>query len=142
MPYDKYDTSAIYTLAGPSAEGRNPQEKHLHMRQFYLTQIRASNRQEETDKMLESIENVLTNGSIEDILALQRDRHEWRTIAHNERQDQYPICENPECTNICVHGSNFCPNHILLDPNQKLFVECPNCHSPKPVNSNCFRCLQ
>jgi hypothetical protein len=52
------------------------------------------------------------------------------------------MCASPRCPNAAVPGSEFCVAHILLDQNQKLFAECPDCHRPFPVMGACFACRE
>jgi hypothetical protein len=54
--------------------------------------------------------------------------------------DGRKICAVDCCIRVATAGSDFCISHILRDPTQKLFVECPTCHRPFPVLSSCFGC--
>ena len=49
-------------------------------------------------------------------------------------------CADAECPGEALTGSDFCINHIVQDPRQKLFRECPNCRRPSPVGCRCLFC--
>lgn len=138
--FSEFDTSKIYEYAGPTTEGKTASEKYWHIRQYYMNQTRAAKRNEQITASIEDIKRILTSGSIEEIKDLQKQRHIWRKHAHEYRTDQLPICQVENCTEIALDGSKFCVRHILMDNEQKLFAECPNCHQPYPINSQCFRC--
>ena len=138
--FSTFDTAKIYDCAGPTTEGKTASEKYWHVRQYFINQSRAAVRNEQIHQTILDIKQVLQTGSIEDIKELQRQRHIWRQYAHHYRTDDQPICEEENCIELALEGSKYCIRHILLDPDQKLFTECPNCHQPYPINCRCFRC--
>ena len=138
--FSTFDTSKIYECAGPTTEGKTASEKYWHVRQYFINQCRASVRNEHVDQSIAQIKQIIQTGSVEDIKELQKRRHVWRQYAHQYRTDDQPICEEENCIELALEGSKYCIRHILLDPDQKLFAECPNCLQPYPINSQCFRC--
>ena len=136
-----FQTSRLFELAGcHSAETKMNSDIYWNVRRYYINQIRAQSRKEFFDKEKSSIQEIIRSQDINQIRKLFNDRHEWRKTIHNFRSDDFPICEVNNCTHIAIKGSSYCINHIVLDKNQKLYVECPNCHQPHPVFTNCLAC--
>ena len=138
--FSTFDTSSLYLAAGDFGDNKTKDDKYLHIRQYYLNQNKTTSRNQLIEDHLNKIKNTLTNGSLEDIKELYRQRHIWRQKAHEIRKDEHPICLIEDCINIAVPGSSYCINHIVKDPNQKLFAECTICKRPYPVCSSCFTC--
>jgi hypothetical protein len=134
------DTEKLTALAGRSAAGRGDADRYWHVRQYYINQARGQRRDAEIEEKLVEIENVLKNGDPDGIAELFRQRHLWRQQVVEHMTDCRPICSVPDCYHVSAVGSEFCINHILLDREQKLFVECPVCHRPYPIMSSCFGC--
>ena len=148
MPFDQttdfshFNTKKLYTAAGEPGEGKSRDEKYLHMRQFYLNQVRADSRQKLIQAHEEKIRKILTEGTPQQYQELLKQRHIWRTRAHEIRNDDKPICKFENCIQIALPGSDYCVAHILNDPDQKLFVACPKCNRPHPVCTDCFTCRE
>lgn len=138
--FSTFNTQKIYDLAGPSLEQATV-DKYLHMRQYYMNQLRSQSRNQLIEDQMSKIQAILKSGSPAEIQKLFRERHQWREHAQQYKSGT-PICKIPECPHLVVCGSEYCMNHILNDKNQKLFVECPDCHRPYPVTSSCFFCSQ
>jgi len=138
--FSTFNTEPLLFAAGDPIDSKSKDEKYQHLRQFYLNQLRSGSRNELIEEHKKKIRNILTNGSLDDIKDLYKQRHMWRQKAHELRQDDQPICAISDCINIAVPGSEYCINHITKDKNQKLFVECPVCKRPYPVCSSCFTC--
>ena len=138
--FSTYNTKELYNAAGDPGDGKSRDEKYLHMRQFYLNQYRADSRQKIIQAHSDHIRHILTEGTPEEFQELCKQRHIWRTRAHEVRNDDKPICKAENCIQIALPGSEYCVAHIMNDPDQKLFVMCPNCKRPHPVCSDCFAC--
>jgi hypothetical protein len=134
------DTQMLIDFAGPSPQAHTELERYWHVRQFFLKQDRAASRDEQGNAKLERIRAAVRSGDSADVLSLFRQRHVWRQHALEHLTDGRVICRVDCCPHIATTGSEFCINHILLDPSQKLFCECPSCHRPYPAMSECFAC--
>jgi hypothetical protein len=138
--FSSFNTKPLYQAAGDSPETETLIQKYVHARQFYMNKDRAEKRCSLINEHLENFKNILKNGSLEEIGDLYKQRHVWRKKAHEIREDGQPICQIDSCIHVALPGSIYCVNHILNDPNQKLFVMCPECKRPHPINSDCFTC--
>ena len=63
-----------------------------------------------------------------------------RKLIQHETSVRGRKCAETECPREALTGSDFCINHIVRDPHQKLFRECPNCRRPSPVGCRCLFC--
>ncbi|KAK8886801.1 hypothetical protein M9Y10_037834 [Tritrichomonas musculus] len=124
----------------PPADGKMNSDTYSNIRRYFVNQARGQSRKEFLDREKKSIQEKLESGNIDTIRLLFKNRHEWRTSIHKFRSDDMPICVVENCPHVALKGSNFCINHIMLDKNQKLYVECPQCHQPHPVFTDCFSC--
>ena len=61
----------------------------------------------------------------------------WRNKAFSLDAEDLSVsdhcCEYESCPFIAIHGSKFCYWHILNDPKQQLFEQCPICGNPKLI---------
>jgi hypothetical protein len=135
-----FDTAPLTDLAGQSPLSRTESERYWHVRQYYLTQDRASTRDPIVSEKLARIKATVKSGDRAQVLSLFRQRHIWRQRALECITDGRQICKVENCHHVATAGSDYCINHILLDERQVLFVECPTCHRPYPIMSECFAC--
>jgi hypothetical protein len=80
--------------------------------------------------------HAVKSGDVGAVLALFRARHEWRAHANGAES----ICAVECCLRTPCVGSRFCIAHIINDPAQQYFRECPVCHRPFQANGVCFIC--
>lgn len=136
-----FQTQKLCEISGCQPnETKMNSDLYWNVRRYYINQVRTQSRKDFLDKEKNDIQEILRTKDISQIKKLFNDRHEWRKSIHNFRSDDMPICEVNNCHHIALKGSSFCINHIILDPSQKLYVECPNCHQPHPVFTNCLSC--
>lgn len=144
IPTDKnfsyFNTQPLKEASSTTSLNKSRKSVYIHVRQYCLNSDKTEKRGEIVQDQYESIKKVLKEGSLEDIKELYKKRHIWRNLAHDVRKDDYPICKVESCIHIALPGSEYCANHILLDPNQKLFIECPTCKRPYPKNGECMTC--
>ena len=138
--FSNFNIKPLYEAAGEAPEAETTEEKYLHMRQYYMNQDRTERRSALIQEHLNRFKEILKNGTLEEIKELYKERHIWRQKAHEIREDGQPICKVESCIHIALPGSEFCINHILKDPDQKLFTMCPTCKRPHPINCECFTC--
>ena len=136
-----FNTKRLFEISQlSSSESKSAADRYWHARRYYLNQIRASSRKQMNESEQKIIKEILKSGDKEKIKELFCNRHKWRTAIHEFRGDDKPICEAENCPHLALIGSKFCINHIMMDKEQKLFVECSNCHQPHPVFTKCFCC--
>ena len=139
QPYDSFNIQALVNDLNIENDQENPYPSYLQSREKYLSVLRNKEQEKAAKFITDKIEQILFHGSIADLLQLYQKRHICRTqISHY--LNKAPICCVDGCINLCLEGSSFCSIHILNDPNQKLFKECPQCHHPYPIVSECFYC--
>lgn len=136
-----FQTSKLFELSGCiPTETKMNSDAYWNVRRYYINQVRAQARKEFLDNEKNNIQECLRSKDINKIRELFTNRHEWRKAIHEFRSDDYPICAVDNCHHVALKGSKYCINHITLDENQKLYVECPKCHQPHPVFTNCLSC--
>lgn len=140
--FSTFRTDPIVASAGEAPSSKTDTEKYWHIRQYYIQEERAKEREEVVAERLEKIQETLKNGDVAAIKDLFKMRHAWRQRAAEFCTNPEKICENESCTHVALAGSSFCASHILQDPDQKLFVECSFCHRPYPAMSKCFACRE
>jgi hypothetical protein len=118
---DPDDNSAAYSL----------------IRTRYVNQLRADVATQEIRRKFREFRRVLTDGEPSEIDELLQKRHNWRTRAFEHAKADQTICKSSRCINLATPGSEYCLNHILLDPHQTLFAECTVCHRPYPIVGVC-----
>ena len=138
--FSNFNIRPLYEVAGENPEAQTNEERYIHVRQFYMNKDRTERRSALIQDHLAEFKNILKNGTLEEIKELYKKRHMWRQKAHEIREDGQPICKVESCIHIALPGSEYCMNHIMNDPDQKLFIMCPTCKRPYPVNCECFTC--
>lgn len=138
--FSSFDTTALLDAAGEAPSCRTNAERYWHVRQYYLREKRAAERDAIVADRLAKIQATVKEGTKDQIVEMFKQRHQWRQKADEFCTHTDKICKSEGCLRVALRGSEFCVNHIMSDPNQKLFVECPNCHRPHPVMSSCFAC--
>lgn len=138
--FTMFNTEPIRTSAGEAPSSKTDTEKYWHIRQYFIQEGKAKNREQVVAKRLPYLQETVRSGDTEAINELFKKRHVWRMRASEFCTDQEKICKNERCTHIAVPGSDYCTNHILQDEKQMLFAECPECHRPYPKMSRCFAC--
>ncbi|EAY17396.1 hypothetical protein TVAG_319910 [Trichomonas vaginalis G3] len=139
-PMKNFNSIHIVQACNEQSNPQSKEDKYIHLRQYYVNQVKGETRKQILDKKADEIRKILLKGSPEQIEQLYLNRHKWRQAIHEFRNDDKPICKVENCINVVVPGCEYCINHINLDPNQKLFVICEKCHRPHPVCSECFTC--
>lgn len=140
--FKNFHSKKMYDASGEVGLEQTKENKYLHLRQYYITQVKTETRNQAIEQKTEELRKILTTGSPEDIEKLYEQRHQWRITMHAKTNDIKPICKYDKCISTAIPGSEYCANHILSDPNQKLYIECPTCHRPHPVCTICFGCGQ
>jgi hypothetical protein len=125
--FASFDTSELRRSFEPPPDSATD---YAAIRRFYVAKIRNELRSRLIADKFRSIRETLTNGGRECISELFAERHNWRVGAARLSPSGIRICVSPRCPNAAVPGSEFCVAHILLDPNQKLFAECPTATGP------------
>ena len=84
-----------------------------------------------------AISNAPRKIAFSNIESLNCLRKLWRNKAFSYDTDtlEQPdhCCEYQSCPFIAIHGTKYCMWHILNDPNQQMFEECPVCKNPKLI---------
>ena len=136
----KYNVQKMAGKSPLSVPEFNTIDQYLHVKQFYTGMLRSNQRKQVLVEETERIKAILEGGDPEAIKELMRERHTWRTAIQNNRSNGLMICKNEDCSHIAIPSSEYCINHILSDPTQVLFAECPKCHMPYPKHGKCLKC--
>jgi hypothetical protein len=139
-PMSSFDTTALLDMAGPAPQARTNTERYVHVRQYFGNQNRATSRDDIVGQKTTAIRRIVSTGDAAALMDLFKKRHVWRQRGLHHCTGGRWICASPDCPHVSVPGSDYCLNHILLDPSQKLFKKCLECGRPYPINSECFAC--
>jgi hypothetical protein len=110
---------------------------YLSLRTRYVNQLRVEAANREIRRKFHEFHAVLAEGAPPEIDELLRKRHDWRARAFEHARADQAICKSSRCVNLATPGSEYCLNHILLDPHQTLFAECTLCNRPYPIVGVC-----
>lgn len=138
--FSTFDTEELVSAAGEAPSSKTDSENYLHIRQYLLKEVRAAEREKVVSERIAKIQATVKQGNKDEILSLFKQRHLWRQRADEFTTPSDKLCTVEGCIRVSLPGSEFCIGHIMRDPNQKLFVECPTCHRPHPVMTTCFAC--
>ena len=139
-PFASFRTEDLIEAAGEAPLCRTDLEKYWHVRQYFVKKEKAATQGKIVAEKLDGIKAVVKHGNKDEIMNLFKQRHVWRQKAEEYCTGGNRICKSEQCPNLALKGSEFCVQHILQDPNQKLYIECATCHRPYPVMSKCFAC--
>ena len=113
-------------------------------RRHYLRALENKAREEtvkqQSQKFAEIIKEGIKNPKHTEFLNLFKERHKWLSNYQIYDENLPVICKVESCINPCFCNSEYCLNHILLDPNNKMFAQCPKCHRIYLANGNCTCC--
>jgi len=138
--FSSFAPDDLISPAGESPSARTPTERYRHVRQFYMRDGRADGRDRLVAQRLSEILTTVKTGDQAAVLELFRRRHVWRQRATEMCAGHDKVCAVEHCTRAALPCSTFCVGHVVRDPDQRLFVECPACNRPHPVMSACFAC--
>lgn len=139
--FSNFDSSLAYSLINPpDAERKKDQEDYMNVRHSYTNEIRKKNQIDESDEKLREIERIAREGNSDELIELFKLKHTWKKSIYEAQCKDCNICEDEHCLNIALPGSQYCPNHIHLDEEQKLFVQCPVCKRNHPKMMRCPSC--
>jgi hypothetical protein len=93
---------------------RSPQEQRFH---FYL-------------KHLIAVVHSPRKTAMDNFFRICRLHKLWQSRKLETEVPNSQFCGIPDCIHLAIPGSKFCGWHILHDPEQRLFQECPECGWP------------
>lgn len=131
------DKDELIRISGSDNPLNDTIQKYNMARQYYIYKIKDEKRKKISDSNFHEIKNILMNGSQKDVENLMKERHIWRSEALSNKRE---ICSVETCPSYCINGFKFCINHIVNDPEQKLFEKCSNCGTVKIRTFKCKLC--
>lgn len=138
--FSSFNPTPAYNLVNDQDEETSrTEDDYLNMRHAYINEVHNQEKRDENVEKLKEFEQIAREGSPDELLELFRKKHIWKK-AVCQMQGKFDICEDELCSNIALPGSKYCPNHIHLDSEQKLFIQCPNCHRNHPKMIRCPSC--
>lgn len=141
--FSNFDSSLAYSLLNdPDIEEKKDQDNYMSIRHSYTNEIKKKVQVDESEDKLKEFERIAREGNPDELLELFNLKHTWKKAIYEARSKEFNICEDEFCSNTALPGSLYCPNHIHLDQEQKLFVQCPTCHRNHPKMMRCPSCKE
>ena len=121
-------------------DSKSKSAHYMSVRHDFLNMYRSNIKDDVFAEMKSQIAKIVEDGNAEELEALFRQRHEWKKSRYEAREQDKKLCEFELCLFDAIPGSKYCINHIHLDKNQVLFVQCPVCHRNHLKYSKCHMC--
>lgn len=138
------DRYTFYSAAENIDKVREYSEMMARNRLHYVRQIEKADREncitEQTEERKDNIRRIMTRSDTVKWKTLLKDRHTWKKTISEYGSMCPRVCAFPMCSARPMDCSLFCFHHILVDPNQTLFLECKTCGRPYPRAGCCILC--